>query len=141
MTLCLMVRMGPTLFAIPVSEVAETLRVLPIDPLPDVPLFVLGLMILHGSPVVAVDLARLLGQERTGKRVVVLKVGSRQVALVVESVVGLREISDEALHDTPPLLNARYQPFVDAIGASDNELFMVLNAARSFPDDLWGVAG
>jgi purine-binding chemotaxis protein CheW len=133
----LVCRVGPRLCALPLLNVVETMRPLPIEPVAGAPPFVLGLSILRGSPVPVVDVASLLGEQSVRpERFVTVSVGSRLVALALGQVVGLRPIaamSDEAL---PPLLRDAGGEIVTAIATLDAELLLVLNAARIVPDGL-----
>jgi purine-binding chemotaxis protein CheW len=67
---------------------------------------------------------------------VLLRTGQRRVALAVESVVGVRSLSEDSLSDLPPLLASADSGVVAAIGAHDRDLLLVLEAARIISDDL-----
>src|SRR5665213_2546917 len=89
----LLCRVGPRLCALPVENVVEILRLLPVEPLARSPAFVLGLCILRGSPVPVVDARLLFGEHGDPpERLVAIRVGSRLIALAVDSVIGLRSI-------------------------------------------------
>jgi purine-binding chemotaxis protein CheW len=138
----LVCRVGPRLCALPLLNVVETMRPLPVEPIAGAPSFVLGLCILRGAPVPVVEVASLLGEQSARpERLVTLKVGSRLVALALGQVVGLRPMaamSDEAL---PPLLRDAGGEIVTAIATLDAELLLVLNAARVVPDGLFESIG
>ena len=127
--LSLLCRVHTRLCTLPISQVIETMRPLPIEPMQGAPAFVCGVAIIRGQPVPVLDTAQLLGTEASPpERFVTLRVGDRQVALAVSQVVGIRAIPEAALHALPPLLQETQ--VVDSIGALDAELLLVLNQAR-----------
>lgn len=116
----------------------ETLRPLAIEPVAGAPAFVRGLSVIRGAPTPVVDLGALLegGPARASSgRLVTLKVGARQVALGVDEVVGLKSVDPAQLEQLPPLL--RDAALIEAIGARDGQLLVVLRAARLVPDEVW----
>jgi len=117
----------------------ETMRPLPVEPVPDLPPFVLGVALIRGVAVPVIDAARLLGAAGSAlpTRYVTLRVGERQVALAVCAVIGVRLVSGAALADIPPLLNDAHAGTVAAIGTLDAELLLVLQASRLVPDSIW----
>lgn len=126
------------LCALPVDRVIETVRPLPIDFVADAPYFVRGLAVVRGDPLPVVDVARLLGLEiATPGRFVIVRSGSRRIALAVGSVRGVRAIAPGALHAWPPLLQTAGSGVVEAIGLLDSELLVVLHTARLLPEDVW----
>ncbi len=131
----LLCRVGPRLCALPLAAAVETLRLLPIRPLADAPRFVRGLCIIRGAPVPVVDIGPLFGEEETrAQRLVTLGVGARLIALMVESVLGVRSLGPESFHELPPLLREASADFVSAIGTLDAELLVFLHTARIVPD-------
>jgi purine-binding chemotaxis protein CheW len=132
----LVLRVGPTLCALPVSHVGETLRPLPIQPLPDSPAFVRGLAVVRGEPTPVIDLAELLGVAAGAcTRFVTVAVDGRRTALAVDAVTGVRKLPARALGGLPPLL--REAERVEAVGRLDAELLLVLRAARLVGEEEW----
>ena len=115
------------------------MRPLPVEPLAEMPIFVLGLAVIRGNPVAVVDTGALLGVtgEAQATRFVLLRLGERRVALAAEEVLGIREISPSVLHDLPPLLRDASAAIVSAIGTLDTELLLVLHAVRILPEAVW----
>ena len=133
-TFSLLVRLGGQLCAIPLEHVAETLRLLAITPLPSAPPGVMGVSIVRGSPVPIVDGRTFVGDGGPLTRLVILCAGSRNVGLAVESIAGLRAIPEAAARSLPPLLGE--SSIAARLGALDDELLVVLDAARLVPDTL-----
>jgi purine-binding chemotaxis protein CheW len=135
----LVCRVGSHFCAVPIEQVVETLRPLPVAPLAGMPAFVSGLCILRGQVLPVVDAARLLGTETPllWERFVTIRVGERSVALAVQGVVGLRSLSSSSLGELPPLLREARADFVAAVGRLDGELLLVLEGLHLLPEPVW----
>jgi purine-binding chemotaxis protein CheW len=104
------------------------------------PDFVRGVSVIRGAPVPVVDLKVLLESEATSAtfgRFVTVKLGERLVALGVDAVVGLRAVDSEQLGELPPILHAATADIIEAIGARDAQLLVLLRVARLVPDEVW----
>lgn len=134
----LAVRAGARMLALPIESVVETMRPMPVEPLAGAPSFVRGLAVIRGAAVPVVDVAELLGAagEMPG-RFVTLRLGARNIALAVESVLGLSALEPSALAELPPLLDRAANGAVESVGLLDAQLVLVLRAARIVPDDVW----
>jgi purine-binding chemotaxis protein CheW len=117
----------------------ETMRSLPIEPMPDLPVFLLGVSIIRGAIVPVVDVARLLGLNTypSHARFVTLKLGDRSVAFAVDDVIGVRRLTSETTTDIPPLLSAADAGVINEMTTLDAELILVLQAAYLIPDPVW----
>ncbi|HEV7559125.1 MAG TPA: chemotaxis protein CheW, partial [Kofleriaceae bacterium] len=117
---------GDRLCALPIADVEETMRPLPIDAMAAMPAFVLGVSIIRGHATPVVDTAMLVGTTaRDRSRFVTLRVGARRVALLVDAVVDVRVLP---VGDLPPLVATAEA--VASLGVLDRELLVVLDAAR-----------
>jgi len=133
----LVCRAGSHLCAMPLAEVAETMRALPIEAVSGAPAGVRGLSIIRGAPIAVVDLALVLGASATScGRFVTVKAALRPIALAVDAVVGIRTIGAEECATLPPLLRDAAAETITAIGTRDAELILFLSAARIVPPDL-----
>jgi purine-binding chemotaxis protein CheW len=137
-TLFLVCRLGSELAVLPIAHVSETMRPLPVEPLADVPAFVLGLAVIRGAATPVVHVGRLLSDlTYHPTRFVLVKAGERRIVLAVEAVVGVRRLPASLLHDLPPLLARGAGGVIDGIGTLDSELFFVLESARLLPESTW----
>jgi purine-binding chemotaxis protein CheW len=140
----LLVRAGARVCALPIADVAETMRPLPTAPLAGTPPYVTGAAIARGvaSPVVDLD-ALLAGSagfgvpgDRAGAdaRYVRLRCGGRSALLAVEAVLGVSRLAIRG-GDAPPLLSAAAGGVVESLGALDGALLLVLRASRLVPEE------
>jgi purine-binding chemotaxis protein CheW len=97
----LICRAASKLCGLPLSDVVETMRPLAIEALANMPDFVRGLSIIRGRATAVVDGRLLLGSSSTERlaaaRYVVLELGNRRVALVVDAVLGIRDVATAEL--------------------------------------------
>lgn len=130
----LLVRVVRRLYVFPLASVVEIMRPLPVAPLAGVPAYVQGLAILRGEATPVLDLAALLEGEpaQAAGRFVLARAGTRRVALAATEVLGVR-LDLPALQSLPPLARGAAEA-LEGIGALDQELMLVLAAARLAPD-------
>jgi purine-binding chemotaxis protein CheW len=125
-------------YAIPLENVIEIMRVLPVKAVAGAPAYVRGLSIVRGTPVPVIDVGRLIGDwETQSGRLVVIKTGARTVALQVDTVIGIRLLDAESFRRLPPLLRNVASNTVDAIGAIDAELLFALRATQLVPENVF----
>ncbi len=136
--LALVCRTRSLLCALPLRQVVETMRPLPVEPLAGAAPFVRGVSLIRGAPVPVVDLGALLlpSEAADPTRFVTLRLGSRRLAVALEAVLGVRALP-EALSSLPPLLADASAESVSALGRLDQELLVVLEATRLVPGPVW----
>ena len=137
--LALLCRVGVIVCALPLEQVSETMRPLPVAAVNGMPSFMDGVAVVRGSPVPVVDLARLLGRpdDEPRARFVVVKVDQRYVALAVPQVIGVRPLDPASVGALPPLLEGTSAEFVAGIGVLDAHLLVVLKSWRILPASIW----
>ncbi|HET9598118.1 MAG TPA: chemotaxis protein CheW [Anaeromyxobacteraceae bacterium] len=128
----LLVRAGGHLCAVPVRDVVETMRPLPVSRIEGAPAFVRGAAVIRGEPVPVVGLGEVLGAPPSAAaRLVTVRCGARIAALAVEAVLGVRRLD---LARGEPLL-ASGSGAVAALATSGSDLVTVLQASRILPDE------
>jgi len=126
----------------PLTNVVETMRALPIEPIAGMPSFMRGISIIRGMPTPVVDLGAILGTlldtgDGDAERIVTIRLGERQVALCVSAVLGIRAFDRAQIAELPPLLRGARQDFVETIGTLDEEFLMVLRDGWELPEEVW----
>lgn len=123
---------------IPLAHVVETMRPLPVERLPGMPAFVLGLAVIRGAPTPVVDAAALLGREGAiPARFVTLSVEERRVALAVSAVTGVVPLPGPSVKALPPLLRKAGRGVVAEIGALDGGFLLILQSVLLVPEEAW----
>lgn len=148
----LMTRVGGVRCAFRIEDVIEIMRPLPVEPIgrsaarADDPALALiaGVAMIRGAALPVIDARALLtgaaapaGPAERAARFVVLQAAGRRVALCVDAVLDVQRIDRQALGALPPLLGAADRAGVAEIGARDDGLLVVLEAARLVPEDSW----
>ncbi|RDU98015.1 chemotaxis protein CheW [Trinickia dinghuensis] len=135
----LICRSDTQLYAIPLAQVIETMRPLPIKRVADTPAFVLGISIIRGKGVPVLDTSLLVDSSAGTRptRYVTIKIEARTACLAVDEVIGIRQVSPTLRADVPPLLHPSNSEIVAAIGTLDAELLVVLQSAHLISDELW----
>lgn len=124
--------------AVPIEHVVETMRPLPITPLPAQPPFVLGAAVVRGAPTPVIDVASLLGEAAgPSARLVTVRGGRRPIALAVSDVLGVLDLTGAEQLELRTLLAAVDEGPFASIHAHGPELLVVLRAARLVPDAVW----
>jgi purine-binding chemotaxis protein CheW len=125
--------------ALPLETVIETMRPLPIEPVPGMPPFLQGVALVRGEPVPVVDLHTLFDGRKPGSpgRFLLLRTGQRRVALAVEAVLGVFRIARTVQQGLPPLLQQMNADLVSGVAVRDGQMLLVLQAARLVPDAVW----
>ncbi|MNX23552.1 CheW-like domain protein [compost metagenome] len=130
----LLVKSRSRLVALPMASVVETMRPLPITPLPGLARVVRGLSVIRGLPVPMLDLGMWLdGEESQATRVVTFRAGERIAGLLVDEVLGVEDLEAQALHALP----FDGEGALEAVGAVDSQILVVFQAARAVPDAAW----
>jgi purine-binding chemotaxis protein CheW len=136
-TAWLMCRAGTQLCALPIEHVIEIMRCLAIEPVAGTPPYLLGLSVIRGAAVPVVDAGLLVGcRAADAARLVAIRVGSRTIALAVQSVLGINEIETDVCEQLPPLLGDAAGGAVEAIAIRDAELLFFLRSARIVSEDI-----
>jgi purine-binding chemotaxis protein CheW len=125
---------GSHRFALPIANVIETMRVLPVETVAGAPSFVRGLSVIHGAAVPVLDTARLFGAEAARyERLVTVRTGERTVAFAASAVLAVQSIDGSQPDELPPLLQDA--DTIGAVARLDEELVFFLRTARALPDD------
>ena len=134
-TAILCVRAASFTCALPITDVVETMRPLPVKPMHGAPLYVLGLTLVRGQPSVVVDASLLLGGSSghtEAHRFVSLRSMGQPVVLAVESVLGIRHLDLSSMQPMPRGIGSH--PASRALGTLDQNLMLSLDVHQLFHD-------
>lgn len=140
----LLLRCRSWLCALPLADVVETMRVLPLKPVAGAPPYVRGLAMIRGELVPVVSLAALLGEDAQGRaprgqRLVLLRAAGRRLAIEVDEVL---RVLPQALPPGPqvaPLLSRALPAQVESLASLDGAALAVLSSASLLSEDAWAL--
>jgi purine-binding chemotaxis protein CheW len=130
-------KIGSQVFAVNVHLVREILDMSEINPLPNAPHDVLGMIDLRGQSIAIVDLASRIGacsEGRQDQRIIVFEFpnGDRMTSLGVlaDRVLRVRETSEEAIEPVPETLSGWRCDVADGMVRSDDGIAIMLGMDR-----------
>jgi purine-binding chemotaxis protein CheW len=133
----LVIRTGANLCAVPLDNVIEVMRALPVSPVTNGPGYVRGLSIVRGDAIAVVDVGLLIGGTATDcRRLVTVRTGERVIALAASDVLGVQDLAADGLKELPPLLQRAGNEAIAAISAVDAQFLFLLQATRVIPPEL-----
>ena len=132
------------LYALPLVQVREILRLPPITRLPGAPAFLRGVVNLRGAILPLVDLREELGlgTQPYGKFtvVIVIKTAGLKVGLIVDKVVDVVSVAPDAIAPPPPQLSPQVRAeFVRGLARTAEALLVVLDIDRLLTDEQRGI--
>jgi purine-binding chemotaxis protein CheW len=125
--------LGQEVYAIPVKDVREVLRVRYLTPVPNAAASLLGVISLRGTVLPVMDLCTRLGLAPWSKdeksRIVVVGTDGEDVGLVVDRVAGVLRIMPEAVKPAPDSLE-QDTAFLSGIARKEDKLYILLNLEK-----------
>lgn len=129
--------------ALPLTEVVETMRPLPLQLVAGAPRFVRGLSLVRGELIPVVELAALLGAEGGVEcgRLVIVRTGERRLALAVDAVLRVLPRELAAGCQVAPLLRQALPAEVAALAVLDGAALAVLESVNVLTEEAWATLG
>jgi purine-binding chemotaxis protein CheW len=128
--------LGDEDFGVPIAQVREINRLVPITAIPKAPPSVLGVINLRGKVIPVICLRERFGfpaaihDEAT--RIVVSEIAGQTVGFVVDAVTEVLRLEDSAIEPAPESASGVDAAFLKGIGKLDNRLIIVLDLERVF---------
>ncbi len=131
----LVVKTGSWLCAIPLREVRETMRRLPIRSIEGALPFVRGLAQVRGALLPVIDVRALLGEPQEHSRTcapffVTVQFGEQCAVIEADSIIGAQYIHLEQLEALPSLLSETIGIFVEKLGSLDKKHLAFCSAVK-----------
>jgi purine-binding chemotaxis protein CheW len=131
-------RLMGQLFGAAIDVVREVTYLTPVTRLPNTPPYVEGVVDLRGEVLPVVDLRKRLGvageAAGTESRLMILNLGERSAALIVEGVDQVRTISSEQIVAPDAHVFTAGQAYVTGVARLEDALVIILDLARLMKD-------
>ncbi len=122
-------------YALPLVHVVRALRMVALTPVPEAPEWIPGVINMAGKTVTAIDLRHLLRKKKRDPelqdRLLILDTKEQMVAVIVDEVLGILELTTEQLELPPPALSDSHA--LAATVRLEGTLVMVLETSRLLP--------
>ena len=132
-------RIGTEEYGVSIMKVQEIIRMQEITKVPQMPVFIEGIINLRGNVIPIVDLRKrfnLPSVERTGEtRIVVVSVRERVMGIVVDGVSEVLRLSDEQIEPPPPAVSNIGREYIKGVGKLEKRLLILLDIDRILTSD------
>lgn len=119
------------IFGLDVLKVQEVTNPLKTTPLSEVSAFVLGITVFRGRPLAVIDLRKRFNvQPRQRGRVIVLKPEEDSPALLVDDVVGIRNVAPENLTTAQKIYRGLKPKYIEFLYERDEQMVIVLKISE-----------
>lgn len=129
-------RLGGEDFGVPISQVREINRLVPITAIPKAPPSVLGVINLRGKVIPVISLRERFGFDKESAddatRIVVSEVGGQIVGFVVDAVTEVLRLDDASIEPAPESAAGVDSHFIRGIGKLSDRLVIVLDLEKAF---------
>lgn len=123
-------------FGVPIAQVREINRLVPITAIPKAPPSVLGVINLRGNVTPVMSLRDRFGFPRSenseATRIVVSEVGTETVGFVVDAVTEVLRLDEGMIEPAPESAAEVDAEFIKGIGKMDDRLIIVLDLEKVF---------
>lgn len=123
-------------FGVPIAQVREINRLVPITAVPKAPQSVLGIINLRGKVIPVISLRDRFGFEVVSNdeatRIVVSELAGQTVGFVVDAVTEVLSLNDTSIEPAPESVSGVDATFIKGIGKLDNRLIIVLDLEKVF---------
>jgi len=125
-------------YGLDIGDVAESLEMVPIRPLPHVHDFILGMINLRGNMVPLLDLRARFGLNRRpwehDSRILVIKDQKQLVGIVADRIIGLRRLAAAEFQPPPPGVAKVDAEYFKEVSRVDGQLLIIPDIKRILAD-------
>lgn len=124
-------RVSDEIYGINIMDIKEIIKPREVTEVPRAPAFVSGVLSLRGVIISIIDMRIRLGLSReqpTGKeRIVVIKIDNSFSGLLVDEVIQVVQVRQDAVESAPAVLDGIDRDFISGLGRFDGQLIIILN--------------
>lgn len=130
--------LGHESFGLEISYVKEIVGMQPITKIPEVPVYVKGIINLRGKIIPVIDMCLKFGLELRAYTdrtcIIVIDIKEISVGLIVDNVAEVLAIDDSNIVAPPAARTGAYNQYIKSIGKAGNEVKLLLDCDKLFQD-------
>ncbi len=131
--------LGDETFCIEIRFVTEIIGIQPVTRIPEVPLFIKGIINLRGRIIPVIDMRLKFGKEAIPYNdrtcIIVVETKTLSVGFIVDNVAEVVTIDDENIAPPPDVRVGMQNRYIQGIGKVGNEVKLLLDCERLLSDD------
>ena len=131
--------LGKEVFGIEISYVTELIGIQPITEVPEVPLYVKGIINLRGKIIPVIDVRLKFGKEvieyNDRTCIIVINIQEVSVGLIVDNVSEVIKIPDEDIAQPPDMKTGFQNKYIKGIGKVGTDIKLLLNCDKLLRED------
>ncbi len=129
-------KLGREMYAVPIAQVREVMKLWAITPVPNSPGHVLGVTTLRGAVLPVIDLCRILGipegQRGEKSRIVVASINDERTGIVVDRVEGVIRIREDEIRPAPETIEQKAgAEYLKGIVRRDERLYILIDLEKA----------
>lgn len=132
-------KLGNEVFGIEIKYVTEIIGIQPITEVPEVPVYVRGIINLRGKIIPVIDVRLKFKKDAIAYNdrtcIVVIDILDVSVGLIVDNVAEVLSITDENIVPPPDYKTGFQNKYIKGIGKSGNEVKLLLDCEKLLTED------
>ena len=135
--------LGNEEFGIDISYVTEIIGIQSITYVPDLPVFIKGIINLRGQIIPVVDVRLRFQKEEIEYNdrtcIIVIQIRDLSIGYIVDSVAECDQIPDSSIIPPPQAHRNYHQKYISGIGKVQDKIILILDCEKLIADDMSGV--
>ena len=132
--------LGEEEFGIDISYVTEIIGIQSITFVPDLPIFVKGIINLRGQIIPVVDVRLRFQKEEVEYNdrtcIIVIQIHDLSIGYIVDSVAECDQIPESCIITPPRASKTYHQKYISGIGKVQNKIILILDCEKMILDDM-----
>lgn len=131
--------LGSLEYAVDIMRITQIIRPLPVRPVPRAPEFIDGVIELRGAVIPVMDLRRRFGVQSAGTdqsvKFIIVRLGRRQLGLIVDMVVGVHRVQAEAIRPAPQWIAGEGTAIFSGVCMREGRLVLLIDLGKLVATD------
>lgn len=122
-------KLGDEEFGVWIKNVVEIIRVRKVNPLPELPDFLSGVITVRGAVIPLLDMRKRFSIASTpvNERIIIVRAGAERVGLIVDEVSEIAAFTKDEVTQPPGIFKGLKTEYLTGIGKKDSRVILLLN--------------